>query len=218
MGGGLEVVLCEGATGFTEPSRRRAPVTLGRAPVILGHAPISAGRAPVSQGLPRSFRGVPWLLRGTPRLVRGVPRSVRGVPQLLWGVPRNAAHLTAVSGLQTAVVGQPAVHRLKPRPPRRAVLKGKRKGFATPTETNLPGDALCFVVRTWARHKTTETVLNSCWWLAAVGGWRLSLRVLKSSKGQPCPPPPPTHPCSPRTRTGTAPCRRPCPPSNRTGT
>ena len=41
-----------------------------------------------------------------------------------------------------------------------------------PTKTNVHGDALCFVVKTWARHKTTETVLNSCWWLAAVvGGW-----------------------------------------------
>ena len=31
----------------------------------------------------------------------------------------------------------------------RAVLKG---GFGTPTETNLHGDALCFMGKTWARH------------------------------------------------------------------
>ena len=29
----------------------------------------------------------------------------------------------------------------------------ERKGFATPTETNVYGDALCFVVKTWTRHQ-----------------------------------------------------------------
>ena len=48
----------------------------------------------------------------------------------------------------------------------RAVLKK----FATPTETNLQGDALCFMVKTWATHMTTEALLNPGW-LAAVGGW-----------------------------------------------
>ena len=46
-----------------------------------------------------------------------------------------------------------------------------------PTETNVHGDALCFVVKTWTRHKTTERVLNTVggWRLSdsAVGGWRL---------------------------------------------
>ena len=43
------------------------------------------------------------------------------------------------------------------------------------------GDALCFMVKTWARHKTTETVLNNGWrlavggWRLAVGGWRLTV-------------------------------------------
>ena len=59
----------------------------------------------------------------------------------------------------------------------RPVLKGGRggrKGFATPTAMNVHGDALCFMVKTWAAHKTTETVLNNGWRLAAVGGgWRL---------------------------------------------
>ena len=39
-------------------------------------------------------------------------------------------------------------------------------------ETKLHGDALCFIVKTWARYKTTQTVLNNGWRLAAVGGWR----------------------------------------------
>ena len=53
----------------------------------------------------------------------------------------------------------------------RAVLKGYEKGFIMPTETNLHGDALCFMVKTWARHKTTKALLNSGWRLVAVGGW-----------------------------------------------
>ena len=36
----------------------------------------------------------------------------------------------------------------------RAVLKGEKGGFVTPTETNVDGDALCFVSKIWARHKT----------------------------------------------------------------
>ena len=44
-----------------------------------------------------------------------------------------------------------------------------------PTETNGHGDALCFVDENWAWHKTTETVLNDGWRLAAVGGWRLGM-------------------------------------------
>ena len=65
----------------------------------------------------------------------------------------------------------------------------------TPIETNVHGDALCVMVKTWARHKTTETVSDNgrrsaavagrrlviggwwrlaigSWWLVAVGGWR----------------------------------------------
>ena len=40
-----------------------------------------------------------------------------------------------------------------------------------PTEMNVHGDALCFMVKTWARHKRTEALLNNGWRLAAVGGW-----------------------------------------------
>ena len=52
--------------------------------------------------------------------------------------------------------------------------RGKKGGgVVTPTETNVHGDALYFIVKTWARHKTTETVLNNGRQLAAVGsGWR----------------------------------------------
>ena len=37
----------------------------------------------------------------------------------------------------------------------------------------LHGDALCFMVKTWARHKTTAALLNNGWWLVAVRCWRL---------------------------------------------
>ena len=61
----------------------------------------------------------------------------------------------------------------------RAVLKGGEggggEGFVTPTETNVHGDALCFIVKTWARHKTTETGVNNGRRLAALGGWRLAV-------------------------------------------
>ena len=40
---------------------------------------------------------------------------------------------------------------------------------------NAHGDALCFMVKTWA-HKTTEALLNNGWRLVAVGGgWRLAV-------------------------------------------
>ena len=44
----------------------------------------------------------------------------------------------------------------------------------TPTERNVHGDILCFMVETSAQHKTTETVLSNGWRLA-VGGWRLAV-------------------------------------------
>ena len=50
-----------------------------------------------------------------------------------------------------------------------------------PTKANVHGDTLCFMVKTWAGHKTTKTLLNvgwrlavGSWRLAAVGGWRLA--------------------------------------------
>jgi len=51
----------------------------------------------------------------------------------------------------------------------------EKKGSVMPTETNNHGDALCFMVKTWARHKTTETVLNNGGRLAVGGPWGLSL-------------------------------------------
>ena len=41
-----------------------------------------------------------------------------------------------------------------------AVLMGKRNGFVTPTETNVHGDALCFTVKAWARHKTAHNSIE----------------------------------------------------------
>ena len=67
----------------------------------------------------------------------------------------------------------------------RGVLKNKKKAIVTPTETNIHRDALCFMVKTWARHNTTETVLNNDgdrrrlagggWRLVAVGWWQLAI-------------------------------------------
>ena len=58
---------------------------------------------------------------------------------------------------------------------RRTVFK-KKKGLVTPTETKLHGYALCFMVETWTRHRTTEALLNISWrWLAVVGSCRLAV-------------------------------------------
>ena len=49
----------------------------------------------------------------------------------------------------------------------RAVLRKK---------TNLHGDALCFLVKTWTKHRITEALLNNglaVWQRLVVGGWRL---------------------------------------------
>ena len=53
-------------------------------------------------------------------------------------------------------------------------LRRKKKRFMTPTETKLHGDALCFMVKTWATHKTTEALLavGGGWQLVVSGGWR----------------------------------------------
>ena len=62
-------------------------------------------------------------------------------------------------------------------PAARAVLPGEiqRKGFVTPTDTNVHRHALCFTVKTWAIHKTTENSIEQ--WLAVDGGWRLVVGV-----------------------------------------
>ena len=59
----------------------------------------------------------------------------------------------------------------------RALSLGGKGGFVTPTENNVHGDALCFMVKTWATHKTTETALNNGWWLAVGGSWRSAVGV-----------------------------------------
>ena len=49
-----------------------------------------------------------------------------------------------------------------------SLRRKKRKGIVTPTEMNVHGDASCFAVTTWARHKPSIEQ-----WLAVGGGWRL---------------------------------------------
>ena len=55
-----------------------------------------------------------------------------------------------------------------------AVLNGKKKRVCN-ANRNLRGDALWFMVQTWARHRSTEALLNNGWRLArlVVGGWWL---------------------------------------------
>ena len=50
----------------------------------------------------------------------------------------------------------------------RAVLKGEKKTFATPTETNVHGDALCFMVM---EPSLLQKLTVGGWWRLAVGGW-----------------------------------------------
>ena len=79
----------------------------------------------------------------------------------------------AGGGFVAGVIGEVGVleHRLEG--PDQGCPWGRQKnGFVTPTGTNAHRHALCFMVKTCARHKTTETVLNKGWWLA-VGCWRL---------------------------------------------
>ena len=57
-----------------------------------------------------------------------------------------------------------------------------------PTETDVHGDALCFMVKTWARHKTTETVMNNGWRLVAVGGGRRLAVAAGGRRGPVCAP------------------------------
>ena len=60
---------------------------------------------------------------------------------------------------------------------RRAVLKGgkkrKRKGFVTPTKTNVHGDALCFMVILF--FKGWRLAVGGWWLVAVVGGWWLAV-------------------------------------------
>ena len=55
----------------------------------------------------------------------------------------------------------------------RLYLRGKKKEsetFVTPTETNVHGDALCFLVMA---PSLLQSLAVDGWWRLAVGGWRL---------------------------------------------
>ena len=54
-----------------------------------------------------------------------------------------------------------------------AVLKAKKRGFVTPTETNVHGDALCFMIKPWAKPQRQYRTMFGGWRRLAVGGWRL---------------------------------------------
>ena len=78
--------------------------------------------------------------------------------------------------------------------------KNNRRRYVPPRETKIHGDALCFVVKTWAElQKYGTMVTDGGWWRFAVGGgwrpavggpWGLSLTrksgVLKDSSGVWC--------------------------------
>ena len=129
--------------------------------------------------------------------VRGVVRRERGGRCTAGTGVGGAWHLCR----EQRDGGAGDLDRIRRRHGTRAVLeKGneRKKGFAAPKQTRVHGDALCFMVETWARHKTREGVLNNGWRLVAVGGgWRLavggwwSLRAILNKKnwvsyGQPC--------------------------------
>ena len=98
---------------------------------------------------------------------RGTPWGLRrpgGITEALRGPKRGAAWSSVVcSGYSPIEGSEPGLS-----------LRGQNRGFATPTETKVHGDALCFVGKTRARHKPTKTGLHSGWRLVAVGsGLRL---------------------------------------------
>ena len=56
-----------------------------------------------------------------------------------------------------------------------AILKGgvTKEKLPNANRSDRSRGALCFLVKTWARHKTTETILSNGWRLTAVGSWWL---------------------------------------------
>ena len=91
-------------------------------------------------------------------------------------------HVARCSGLLTAPTSDERQEPPGPDDEPTAVGTGlplrEKRGFVTPTETNLHGGALCFMVQTGKRHKTTEALLNNGWQRLAVGGgWRLAAAV-----------------------------------------
>ena len=100
--------------------------------------------------------------------------------------------------------GSPGTHVARQRGP---VLKStkKKECLCNANRNERSRDALCFIVKTWARHKTPEVVLNNGWRLAAIGGtWRLVVGgVYPGGSGQSsiqCPPCAPTTGGAPRVR------------------
>ena len=58
-------------------------------------------------------------------------------------------------------------------------LREETKKARNANRNKRPRDTLCFMVETWARHNTTETVVGGWrlavgggWWLATVGDWQ----------------------------------------------
>ena len=112
--------------------------------------------------------------------------NVHNAPETLWGTTCSKSHLRPHVQLDVsrgkcatrvayggAASCAPSV---KIRPKGRAVLKGGergKRGFVTPIVTNVHRNALCFIAKTWARHKTTKTRIENC--LAVGGGWRLAV-------------------------------------------
>ena len=67
--------------------------------------------------------------------------------------PSSAKHYTQIHNGKHGIVSVATYH---PSPP--GLSLREKKWFVTLTETDVHGDALRFMVKTWARHKTTETV------------------------------------------------------------
>ena len=104
-------------------------------------------------------------------VVHGAPSEGNGVrePKMAayrrWGGGGRGGRLAAVGSQDGSLANE------------QGCLEGgeKRKGFVTPM--NVHRDALCFMVKTWAIHKTTDIERSSAvrggWRFVAVGDWRL---------------------------------------------
>ena len=67
---------------------------------------------------------------------------------------------------------------LAPEHPQAVLGSKKKESLCNANKTEVSWGPLCFMLKTWARHNTSETVFsnqNNDWRLVVVGGWRLAV-------------------------------------------